>query len=429
MGSSARTRIFVASSLLAACSVSVGSSDGPAAPQAQFSTTGSVGDAPLTVVFTDTSTGGVTTWSWDFGDGSTSTAANPVHTYSALDIFSVTLTVTGPGGTNRRTRPDLVRVLDGDRPGIWTSARELRDLPTSGAAWNSLLAEASRPVGIPNVADQSDDAEQVVLAKALVFARTAQGNVRQAAVDGIMAAIDTEIGGRTLALGRNLVAYVVAADLVGLSAQEDALFRAWLQRCRTGVYDGDTLVSTHEERPNNWGTHAGASRAAVAVYLGDAAELERCALVFRGWLGDRNAYTGFQWGALDWQADPTRPVGINPRGAVRDGHSIDGVLPDDQRRAGLFLWPPPRENYVWEALQGAIAQAVILSRAGYDAWEWSDQALLRAVTWLHASCAFPAAGDDTWLPHVVNHFYAAGFPAPVPSSPGKNLGWTDWTLQ
>jgi hypothetical protein len=103
------------------------------------------------------------------------------------------------------------------------------------------------------------------------------------------------------------------------------------------------------------------------------------------------------------------------------------VLPDDQRRAGGFTWPPPKENYVWEALQGALAQAVILDRAGYDCWEWSDQALLRAVTWLHEECDYPASSDDTWQPHVVNFFYGSDFPAPVPSNPGKNVGWTDWT--
>jgi hypothetical protein len=168
---------------------------------------------------------------------------------------------------------------------------------------------------------------------------------------------------------------------------------------------------------------------AVAAYLGDTAELDRCALVLRGWLGDRGAYAGFEYGELDWQADPAHPVGINPAGATRDGHSLDGVLPDDQRRAGAFVWPPPRENYVWEALQGALAQALILTRAGYGAFGWSDQALLRAVTWLHEQCGFPASGDDTWQPHVVNYAYAASFPAPVPSSPGKNVGWTDWTLQ
>ncbi|NOT32344.1 MAG: hypothetical protein HOP15_18000 [Planctomycetes bacterium] len=322
-----------------------------------------------------------------------------------------------------------MRVFDADRQGLWTSATELAGLPTSGAAWNGLLADANQSVGIPNVANQDDDADVIVLAKALVFARTGDASLRQEVVAGCMAAIGSEAGGRTLALGRNLIGYVVAADLVGLSAQDDVAFRAWLQHCRSATFDGRTLTTTHEGRPNNWGTHAGASRAAVAAYLGDTAELDRCAQVFRGWLGDRDAYAGFEWGELDWQADPTQPVGINPAGAVRDGHSIDGVLPDDQRRAGGFTWPPPKENYVWEALQGGLAQAVILSRHGYDAWEWSDQALLRAVTWLHVQCAFPASGDDTWQPHIVNYFYASDFPAPVPSSPGKNLGWTDWTLQ
>ena len=419
--------------LLAACGArAVSSSDGGGgggALQAAFGVTNSVGDAPLMVVFDDDSQGDVTSWSWDFGDGASSHEHAPVHTYTTAATYSVTLTVAGPQGSAVRTRGDLVRVLDGERIGIWTRADELVRLPTSGAAWNSLSAEANRAIGSPNLANQDDDADQVVLAKALVYARTGAPAMRDAVVAACLAAIDTELGGRTLALGRNLVAYVVSADLVGLSAQDDAVFRAWLGRCRTEVLDGKTLVSTHEERPNNWGTHAGASRAAIAAYLGDAAELERCARVFRGWLGDRTAYAGFQWGDGSWQADAARPVGIDPRGAARDGHSLDGVLPDDQRRAGPYAWPPPKENYVWEALQGALAQAVILSRQGYDTWEWSDQALLRAVTWLYGPCAFPAAGDDTWLPHVINHFYAADFPAPVPASPGKNLGWTDWTLQ
>jgi hypothetical protein len=169
-----------------------------------------------------------------------------------------------------------------------------------------------------------------------------------------MAAIGTEVGGRTLALGRNLIGYVLAADLVGLPATEDARFRTWLQTCLTETLDGKTLKSCHEERPNNWGTHAGASRVAAALYLGDTAQVERCAQVFKGWLGDRASYAGFDYGDLSWQADPSKPVGINPRGAMIQGHSVDGVLPDDQRRAGGFTWPPPKENYVWEAMQGVL---------------------------------------------------------------------------
>jgi PKD repeat protein len=401
---------------------------GGSAPVADFGAAPLSGQAPLQSVFTDLSSGDVTSWLWSFGDGSTSSASDPVHSYANAGSYSVSLTVSGPGGANTRTRPDYVRVFSATTTGIWTSALELTALPTSGSAWNSLLAEANRATGIPNVANQDDETDVRVLAKALVFARTGNQSYRTQVIAACTAAIGTEVGGRTLALGRNLIGYVLAADLVGLPAAEDTAFRAWLRRCLTETLDGKTLRSTHEERPNNWGTHAGASRAAVAAYLGDSAELARCAQVFRGWLGDRSAYAGFEWGDLSWQADPSRPVGINPRGATREGHSIDGVLPDDQRRAGGFLWPPPKENYVWEALQGALAQAVILGREGHAVWEWQDQALLRAVRWLHDQCNFQAEGDDTWEPHVVNHFYVTDFPAPLPSSPGKNVGWTDWTL-
>ena len=120
-------------------------------------------------------------------------------------------------------------------------------------------------------------------------------------------------------------------------------------------------------------------------------------------------------------------MGVNQPGTAKQGHSIDGVLPDDQRRGGSFQWPPPKENYVYEALQGALAQAVILHNAGYDVWNWEDRALLRAFQWLHEQAEFPAEGDDTWQPHLVNFYYGTRFPAPIPSRPGKNVGWTDWT--
>ena len=311
--------------------------------------------------------------------------------------------------------------------GIWTSPAELAARPTSGKAWEALLAAAREPVASPDVSDQDDPDNVRVLARALVWARTGDPLARQQVIDACRAVIGTQSGGRTLALGRELLAYVIAADLVKLPADLDPAFRSWLDAVRREDLDGRTLISTHEDRPNNWGTHAGASRIAVALYLGDRADLERAARVFRGWLGDRTSYASFRFGDLSWQADPTRPVGVNPAGATLAGHSVDGVLPDDQRRGGAFSWPPPAENYVWGALQGAIAQAVLLHRAGYDAFAWEDRALLRAVVWLHEQASFPAEGDDTWIPWVVNHYYATSFPAPLPARSGKNLGFTDWT--
>ncbi len=58
------------------------------------------GTSPLNVQFTDNSTGDVTSWNWNFGDGTTSTLKNPNHIYSAAGTYTVTETVTGPGGSN-----------------------------------------------------------------------------------------------------------------------------------------------------------------------------------------------------------------------------------------------------------------------------------------------------------------------------------------
>ncbi len=321
---------------------------------------------------------------------------------------------------------DLIKAVQSPA-GIWMSAAEIAALPVSGPAWNRLKAEADRPAGKPQLSNQDDEVNVQIMAKALVFARTRIERYRTEVIEACLAAIGTEKGGRTLALGRELAAYIIAADLVGLPPEADQRFRAWLRTLPDMTLDEKTLRSTHEERPNNWGTHAGASRLAIAAYLGDQAEIARCAQVFKGWLGDRAAYAGFIYGDLYWQADPSKPVGVNPRGASKDGCNIDGVLPDDQRRAGKFKWPPPKENYVYEALQGALVQAVILHRRGYDVWNWQDKALLRAFNWLHTQANFPAGGDDSWQPHIINHYYRTKFPAPVPSLPGKNIGWTDWT--
>jgi PKD repeat protein len=80
----------------------------PPAPTADFSTSTTSGGAPLDVAFTDRSSGNPTGWSWDFGDGATSTAQNPLHTYSSPGSYTVSLTVTNAGGSDTATKPDYV---------------------------------------------------------------------------------------------------------------------------------------------------------------------------------------------------------------------------------------------------------------------------------------------------------------------------------
>jgi PKD repeat protein len=58
------------------------------------------------IAFTDTSIGTVTTWSWNFGDGGTSTLQSPNHTFATPGTYTVSLTVTGPGGSDGETKPN-----------------------------------------------------------------------------------------------------------------------------------------------------------------------------------------------------------------------------------------------------------------------------------------------------------------------------------
>jgi PKD repeat protein len=100
-------------------------------PAANFTAAPTAGSAPLTVSFTDTSTGNPTSWSWDFGDpgsgsANTSTSQNPSHDYESDGTYTVALTATNANGSTTKTVTDLVVV--GTAPVAAFSGS-----PTSGA--------------------------------------------------------------------------------------------------------------------------------------------------------------------------------------------------------------------------------------------------------------------------------------------------------
>jgi PKD repeat protein len=79
-----------------------------ATPQASFTST-SPDYLGQTTTFTDSSSGASLAYSWDFGDGSSSTDENPTHQYAAAGTYTVTLTVTNPAGNDTYT--DTVEIL------------------------------------------------------------------------------------------------------------------------------------------------------------------------------------------------------------------------------------------------------------------------------------------------------------------------------
>lgn len=79
-------------------------------PTAAFSATPTAGRVPLTVHFSSQSTGPVTGWQWDFGDGHTGSGQNPAHTYGVPGDYDITLTVTGAGGSDSKILPKLISV-------------------------------------------------------------------------------------------------------------------------------------------------------------------------------------------------------------------------------------------------------------------------------------------------------------------------------
>jgi PKD repeat protein len=81
-------------------------------PVAEFTATPLSGNAPLTVNFSDLSTGTISQRSWDFGDGGGSTDQNPSHTYIIGGTYTVSLTVSGPNGNDTETKTDFTNVTE-----------------------------------------------------------------------------------------------------------------------------------------------------------------------------------------------------------------------------------------------------------------------------------------------------------------------------
>lgn len=330
--------------------------------------------------------------------------------------------------------------------GIWMSQEEINQIPTSGAAWFSLYLHALSITNDPDLANQNDQTDTNTMAKALVYARTGNPTYANEVLYTLQRVVELNPISRSLewdslAALRSIGSYAIAADLIDLKSYAPDFdrehFRPWLDRARFADTEGGrgSVASLQEKRPNNWGTHGSASRIAASLYLDDRVDLYKAAVVFRGFLGDTGVYDGFQFGDdLSWNNTQSSPTGINPKGSRIDGVNVDGAMPDEARRCGSFSSSFCKTGYMWEGLQGVVAAAEMLHQAGYPAFEWSDQAILRSVQWLYNSTFsdgnnYAAEGDDVWQLYIINKRYGTNFPTGPSKTarPGKMIGFTDWT--
>jgi PKD repeat protein len=98
---------------------------GGEAPEAEFTAEPTSGERPLSVVFTDTSSGDPESWAWDFGDGGTSTEQNPTHVYEEPGSYRVILTATNGEGSDDVVKPDLLTVT---APALTDFCQSVQDL-------------------------------------------------------------------------------------------------------------------------------------------------------------------------------------------------------------------------------------------------------------------------------------------------------------
>jgi len=98
-------------------------------PVAAFMADVTNGTVPLTVNFTDQSSGSPTSWLWDFGDNSTATEQNPVHIYTATGTYTVNLTVSNADGSDSKVKTGYINVAS---PSSAKPVAAFSASPTSG---------------------------------------------------------------------------------------------------------------------------------------------------------------------------------------------------------------------------------------------------------------------------------------------------------
>jgi pectate lyase len=325
-------------------------------------------------------------------------------------------------------------------PGFFMfSQSEIDAAASSGTAFTQAKTIADTSIGTVNLADQDMDNAAIAYCAALMYVKTGTASYRtrvESALAQLPSASTPPRSGETggvLPVARQLAGWIIAADLVGY---RPAAFTSFASAIRTRNIGGhglwDVLKTTSQVTANNWGTHSLAARAACSAYLGDTTDLNECANIFRRWTGE-NRSVWSSWVNTDdhdesW-VDSQPMAGIN--GAAAVSTKAGAVVEDICRGPSHPSVDEVGLSYSWEALQGAMVTAKILTRAGYgDCFGWGGNALLRAAQFINGKApsfssppygAYPPRHPESqWVPYAINRRYGVSL---SPLGSATDRGW------
>lgn len=330
---------------------------------------------------------------------------------------------------------------------IWISPQEIKARPTSGPEWDAMLALANKAKSQgANIANQDSNHDIETLAMTLVCVRQGEPGMCAKARAAVVGAIGTEEGGRWLAVGRNLGAYIISADLLNLYTDgnpnsDGSKVNAWLNKfyTRTLQANNDAKIQ-HQWRQSAWASGSNASAqegfayAALSAYLKKKDGLDWSWMAFRRYAGDRSSTHTITSNDTSWQFKPTDIVGIQDAGATKNGCRLDGAIANDMSRGGTYSCTPGFTQYPWVGLEGAVPAALVLQRSGYPAFSIADNAILRTHEYLWD--LRQRTGNTEWFDgtraneviHLVNIAYKKNFLIKTPITGGaRTVDFTSWT--
>ncbi|HEX8156190.1 MAG TPA: hypothetical protein VF526_02290 [Solirubrobacteraceae bacterium] len=336
-------------------------------------------------------------------------------------------------------------------------------LPTSGAPYAAMKRTADDAMSrmslttptatspwLPNYGDDTGIGKgAATLAAALVYARTGDDSYRDFVIRVNRFVIGSEDSASTngtrdedklLATMRQISAYVLAADLVGMDPDApgsrpgytSTVWKTWLGALRTksiGSGNCSSIVDCNL-KATNWGAWASASRTTIDVYLDDSADLAVAVDRLKLYLGE--SMNGKPWVRSE-SFDPSWACGRSVRFTAVNGSSCgsgkDGIIVEDASRSGAPFpnWDRAGIDYSFHAYGAQLVAALLLDRKGYDVWNWGDRALKRIMDRLDrlgvaTGNGRPTATHVSW---IARYFYNTDYPT-VPARPSDTLGFTDW---